>query len=341
VKRKVRRIALLAGGCCLAVLAGLAILLLSEGGFEMPPLPVPNGYDDLMRAVKMAPSERLEDLLEKRKAPVAELRALLAKHREALEIARGALLKEWGVPIEPDPASFNAFISWDLSRLACLFDFEGIVAEKEGRLHDAIASYLDLFRLSVAACRGGLAYHVNAAQCMEIVAQGGLGKIRGKLSPEDRKFAISVLAASQAQEEPFEKVLARTEAYLWATCNIFQRARWMMERFTGGLTVLDLIKESHDFEEASSRLLLVELAARAYRNDKGKWPQDLGDLSPRYLDEVPVDPFTGSSFIYRIEGGKLLLYSVGPNRIDDGGVSKPMAAEGDLLLPPLEEEKAR
>jgi len=40
---------------------------------------------------------------------------------------------------------------------------------------------------------------------------------------------------------------------------------------------------------------------------------------PGYLDRVPLDPFTGKPLMYKVEETGIAVYSVGENRVDDGG----------------------
>ncbi|MHC4092328.1 MAG: hypothetical protein ACYSVY_18995, partial [Planctomycetota bacterium] len=44
------------------------------------------------------------------------------------------------------------------------------------------------------------------------------------------------------------------------------------------------------------------------------------ELVPQYLEAIPSDPYVGRPLCYRRQdSGDYLLYSVGPNEIDDGG----------------------
>ncbi len=65
----------------------------------------------------------------------------------------------------------------------------------------------------------------------------------------------------------------------------------------------------------------IMLALRAYRDARGEFPQSLGDLSPQWLDPVPVDPFSGDEFLYERRGDDYILYSVAYDGEDDGGRS--------------------
>jgi type II secretory pathway pseudopilin PulG len=69
-------------------------------------------------------------------------------------------------------------------------------------------------------------------------------------------------------------------------------------------------------------LLTAALALRAYRLDNGAYPGDLRDLVPDYLGAVPQDPFAGDAALrYRIDGDRYILYSIGPDGVDDGGTA--------------------
>jgi hypothetical protein len=66
-----------------------------------------------------------------------------------------------------------------------------------------------------------------------------------------------------------------------------------------------------DVSETRRRLALVALAIARHEADHGgAAPPSLDDLVPRYLDSMPLDPFTGTSFVYeRRDGGYRLTAS--------------------------------
>jgi hypothetical protein len=67
------------------------------------------------------------------------------------------------------------------------------------------------------------------------------------------------------------------------------------------------------------RLLMLDLALRAYHADHGAYPPKLGLLTPQYLAEVPLDPFSEKPFVYRPARQDFVLYSVGGDGVDNGG----------------------
>lgn len=71
--------------------------------------------------------------------------------------------------------------------------------------------------------------------------------------------------------------------------------------------------------EAMLQSIRLGLACRIYKEEKGVYPEGLADLAPGILESIPVDPFTGKPFIYRIEESGLIIYSIGNNLKDDQG----------------------
>jgi hypothetical protein len=71
--------------------------------------------------------------------------------------------------------------------------------------------------------------------------------------------------------------------------------------------------------QAQLQIMQVAMALRAYQIKLGKYPDTLAELS-RLGWEIPLDPFSGKPLIYRKSGAGYILYSVGKNRKDDGGL---------------------
>jgi hypothetical protein len=72
--------------------------------------------------------------------------------------------------------------------------------------------------------------------------------------------------------------------------------------------------------DAQNRLLIVALALRAYYVENGGYPDTLTALQGKYLSRVPDDPFPSRGWLgYIRKGSGYVLYSVGPDGVDDGG----------------------
>ena len=66
--------------------------------------------------------------------------------------------------------------------------------------------------------------------------------------------------------------------------------------------------------------LQVAVAAERFRLDTGRLPMLIDELVPTYLNMIPSDPFEGNPMRYAETGQGVVIYSVGENLADDGGV---------------------
>ena len=74
-----------------------------------------------------------------------------------------------------------------------------------------------------------------------------------------------------------------------------------------------------DLHDASVDMLRIVLGLQTFRQERDRYPETLAELRATGWD-VPQDRFSEDEFIYRREGEGFVLYSVGPNLVDDGGV---------------------
>jgi hypothetical protein len=73
-------------------------------------------------------------------------------------------------------------------------------------------------------------------------------------------------------------------------------------------------------QQARLRCAAVALAAEIFRQThRGRWPETLQELSSSLLPEVLLDPFDGEALRYQVQADSVIVYSVGPNGVDDGG----------------------
>jgi hypothetical protein len=98
---------------------------------------------------------------------------------------------------------------------------------------------------------------------------------------------------------------------------------------TPSARVADAVAEA----DARRQLGRVALAVTGYRLKQKKYPDKLEDLVPEYLAQVPLDPFDGMPLRGKRVGDDLVLFSIGRDQKDDGGVPwDSTKGEGDLLF---------
>jgi hypothetical protein len=93
-------------------------------------------------------------------------------------------------------------------------------------------------------------------------------------------------------------------------------ARWIThnDSFLGD-SLVPLIQRTAILHTLTTLAVALEL----YKFDTGHYPDTLAALSPRYLPQLPTDPYSKKTFLYRHDDTNCAVYSVGPNGIDDGG----------------------
>ncbi|MFP6583274.1 MAG: hypothetical protein VCD00_12075, partial [Candidatus Hydrogenedentota bacterium] len=71
--------------------------------------------------------------------------------------------------------------------------------------------------------------------------------------------------------------------------------------------------------EARVRLGQSVMAVERYRLVYDQLPDTLGELVPKFIDELPIDPFDGNLIRYEVWDSGYTLYSVGRNLTDEHG----------------------
>ncbi len=116
---------------------------------------------------------------------------------------------------------------------------------------------------------------------------------------------------------------------------------WVRVRgFTGASTLVDL--RGATFERALATVVAIE----RFRRAEGRLPASLAELRPRYVDEVPKDPYRKGPFVYRALPADpaaawhpgYTLWSVGVNGSDDDG--NPVTDVVFVPAPPWPEPSA-
>jgi len=71
--------------------------------------------------------------------------------------------------------------------------------------------------------------------------------------------------------------------------------------------------------EVKRRMAVVALSLAVYHSARGRYPEQLKPSGAVWGSTLPLDPYSGKEFVYRVENNSFALYTVGPNRRDDDG----------------------
>jgi hypothetical protein len=105
---------------------------------------------------------------------------------------------------------------------------------------------------------------------------------------------------------------------------IDHRRHWIPDNFLVSFMVPPLEREARTCAKTQAAIDSARLACalERYRQVHGDYPKTLDAVAPQFIGKIPHDIINGQPLHYRrTEDGNFLLYSVGWNGKDDGGVS--------------------
>jgi hypothetical protein len=118
------------------------------------------------------------------------------------------------------------------------------------------------------------------------------------------------------------------QASLWAQNEADRKSRSTKPRMIGILA--DLLAPAHGMAglaflrvKALLRVGRVMVAVERFRLAHGRWPEVIDALVPRFLEAVPIDPFTGRELILKKLGDGVVIYSLGADQMDNDGKFEP------------------
>ena len=271
------------------------LILMEEPIPPLAPLPNPNGYDDLVKAGKMLPDAAGDyDKMNRE-----ELQKAVSANAAAVSLARSGLSNQCRVPVQYS----ESYISNHLNDLACLkrlaraIAAEGTLAEMNGRTNDAVQSFLTTVHLGNETLRGGVLIDGLVGIAIDAIGTSHIQTLLPNLDARACREAASALESLDAQNQTWNEVAQQENTWSHAT---FRGWRYDLLRLEAGKSAKAAIassKRKFEAQELKTRQLIIDLAARAYKLDKGHPPASAADLAPEYLKAVPKDPITGTNIV--------------------------------------------
>jgi hypothetical protein len=281
-------------------------------------LPVPNGYDTFLEAGRLLDSSILDD---PENASTNALRAEVLKYQRVYDLIRSGLASDCVKPLRYDiedssTATSELPLMRSLGRALC---GAGHLAKADKNHREALRNYLDAVRLGSAVRNGGLMIDALIGNAIESTGLLHVSNVQPELDAECREALRELLAVDQVAE-PIHEIIGRDRIWVEHACGWQGRLEIAMS---------DLWPDDENQKQSFAlsmqrlqtvrRLLMVELALRAFQLKNDRFPDALTELVPGYLPSVPCDSFSNSPLVYRRDGDKYLLYSIGHDGIDDGG----------------------
>ncbi len=81
------------------------------------------------------------------------------------------------------------------------------------------------------------------------------------------------------------------------------------------------------------------LAVLRFQRQHERLPESLNELIGEFLEQIPLDPIDGQPIRYKRQDDGFVIYSVGVNRVDDGGQRALIRVDRSIVADPSPEEK--
>ena len=162
------------------------------------------------------------------------------------------------------------------------------------------------------------AWYDRLAETVRKPAYAERKKALAQLDHDHRVLHAEVTSGVPARTDPGEalaKTLGRHVAMTFIALHL-PATDYLWANFIPACSAEDCWKTRWDIH-------CLAFALAAYRAERGEYPRRLIDLVPKYVQKLPKDMFAGEGDLhYARRGGGYLLYSVGPNGLDEGGMGR-------------------
>lgn len=146
----------------------------------------------------------------------------------------------------------------------------------------------------------------------------------------------SIMAGRRAMlakyDELLDMILIESRVPLWQwderpcqdVINTMHASPLTRQRYWLVLLLMPALNKTNDHTEYTRQLrdaALTAIALTVHHRRHGEWPATIEELVPSLLPTLPLDRHDGRAIKYRLRDGRPLLYSVGNDRVDHGGVA--------------------
>lgn len=144
-----------------------------------------------------------------------------------------------------------------------------------------------------------------------------LGAIRKELSASGSRQVLADLRRMERTRELLDVTLQRERAWSERALNWRGRLRGFSSQdvpiLIGGRSYYYPIRSLRLMDQSRQtvfRLLMTELALREFHEEQRRYPRELSELTPKYLEAVPLDPSSDQPLAYQPADEKYRLSSV-------------------------------
>lgn len=151
---------------------------------------------------------------------------------------------------------------------------------------------------------------------------------------DGRKLINYMPAVDQNAQTISPRLVRQADSATESSSSYFDPLEALRESFSSDFLFMGNFLKQTAYAQASVNLARTAIALERYRLVHGNYPESLAALAPQFIAQLPQDVTNGEPLKYRREAdGGFVLYSIGWNEQDDGGVvvfKKGSTSEVDL-----------
>jgi hypothetical protein len=296
-------------------------------------VPQPNGFDDIMAAGKVFRGSPIWSI---DPASTDELASEIAAQADAYEQLRLGLRRKIQAPVWTSSAgqitARKLFIEEISAAYAAarVLKREAELALQQNRFGDSATIAIETMLLGQAVTRGGVSPDYGIGFIFEGYGDQVLYQVLPQLEADQCREMIAALVEIEDSRGSLDEANRRLRAWGDLAGGWFDRFRFLLADFIPSYgwhqdRLLELAKK-----ETATRLLILELALHAFQREHGRLPERPEQLTPDFLDALPIDPFDPNRrpLRYVHEGDDYIVYSVSVDGKDDGGRAPAPKADG-------------
>ena len=201
----------------------------------------------------------------------------------------------------------------------------------EGRIEKALEKCFCLIRIGRHNRQQPFALDFSIGIIIESTALRRMRTCIVESDVTDENLGAIETAISQPNDEwtqDLDNMLAVEKLYVRMLPHIPSKPGWRYElkawweKKQDQEAKIDRVKEIYTRLLADRRGNQILIALRRFRNKTGRWPESLDELKPLVAEDILIDPQNNGPFVYKLTDDGFILYSKGPNNIDEGGSDK-------------------
>jgi hypothetical protein len=155
----------------------------------------------------------------------------------------------------------------------------------------------------------------------EMFLESGEADITEFIEKQEIIYLNSIRRIIPLTKKPYHKISNKLEKFFEEIGKEIKNKRYAFGLLLPPCLIKKVFLETARYKTLTGTVEMG-IANVIFKKQNGRYIDKLSELIPEILPILPVDPFTGKNYIYKRKGMGFIVYSVGENLTDDGGIDR-------------------